>query len=152
MPVATREAMLDGLRANERIIAGAYVDGQGGVCPMLVAHRRGARTDFLSFAKSWDRFARTSGRSRQATAREVRILISQLEDSLQEDSGLELDAAIAEHRKLVAKTRRTSRRRPKLEAGSSRRLPDEADPSGWIVARRLKRLRRVREELQPIPA
>ena len=39
LPVATREAMLAGVRANERIIVGAYVDGEGGVCPMLAAHR-----------------------------------------------------------------------------------------------------------------
>src|ERR1700722_5243016 len=37
MPVASREAMLRGLRDNERIIVGAYVDELGGVCPMLVA-------------------------------------------------------------------------------------------------------------------
>src|SRR3984885_12925650 len=39
MPVATREAMLAGVRGNERIIVGAYVDEYGGVCPMLAAHR-----------------------------------------------------------------------------------------------------------------
>src|SRR5439155_22532630 len=50
LPVATREAMLEGVRASERIIAGAYGDGRGGVCPILAAHRRGGRTDFLSFA------------------------------------------------------------------------------------------------------
>ena len=58
LPAATRQAMLDGVQANERIIAGAYVDGHGGVCPMLAAHRRGARTNFLPFARAWDRFAR----------------------------------------------------------------------------------------------
>ena len=69
MPVATREAMLAGVRSDARIIVGAYVDGQGGECPMLAAHRRGGRTDFLSFAKSWDRFTRAEGKTRQATAR-----------------------------------------------------------------------------------
>jgi len=59
LPVATREAMLAGVRAGERIIVGAYVDGRGGVCPMLAAHRRGARTNFLSFARAWDRFTPT---------------------------------------------------------------------------------------------
>src|SRR5271154_5368145 len=77
MPVATREAMLDGVRSGARIIVGAYVDGQGGECPMLAAHRRGGRTDFLSFAKSWDRFARARGASRPATERELRILLTQ---------------------------------------------------------------------------
>jgi hypothetical protein len=135
MPVATREAMLRGVRANERILVGAYVDEHGGVCPMLAAHRCGGRTDFLSFAKSWDRFARARSR-RQATEREVTILIRQLEDSLQSCTGLELDRAIAEHRELVSRSR--SRRR---------RLPDAADPAGEIRARRLRV--RLRQALRP---
>src|ERR1019366_3463135 len=44
LPVATREAMLDGVQRHERIIVGAYVDREGGVCPMLVAHQSGGRT------------------------------------------------------------------------------------------------------------
>lgn len=122
--------MLDGLRANERIIVGAYVDEQGGVCPMLAAHRQGGRTDFLSFARSWDRFARAGKRRREATPRELRILIAQLEGSLADDDRLGFDTAIAEHRALVANGRR---RRVKLR--------DQADPSGWIVARRLRSAR-----------
>jgi hypothetical protein len=128
MPVATRKAMLDGLEANERIIVGAYVDAHGGVCPMLAAHRCGGRTDFLSFAKAWDRFARSGGVSRAATEREVRILVAQLQASLDGADGLELDRAIADHRRLVASSRRN--------AGS---LPaEEADPKGKIRARRLR--------------
>ena len=133
MPVATREAMLEGVGRYERILVGAYVDDRGGVCPMLAAHRCGGRTDFLSFAKSWDRFARAGGRKRAATARELRILVSQLEDSLAEVSGLDLDRAIAEHHQLVARSRRPGRR-----------LPDRADPSGVILARRLLGIRRRR--------
>ena len=95
---------------------------------MLAAHRTGARTDFLSFARSWDRFTRAQGRPRAATKREVSILVAQLEASVMSASGLELDVAISEHRELV------SRHRPRR-----RRLPDAADPSGEIVARRLRR-------------
>jgi hypothetical protein len=140
LPVATREAMLEGVRANERIIAGAYVDGEGGVCPMLAAHRRGGRTDLLSFAKSWDRFTRVAGRSRAATERELRILVAQLEDSLMSASGLELDVAICEHRELMSRRVRT-RRTQRAHSG----LPDAADPSGEILARRVRRpsLRRL---------
>jgi hypothetical protein len=130
MPVATREAMLAGLRANERIIVGAYVDGRGGICPMLAAHRAGARTDFLAFARSWDRFTHANGRARVASRREVSILVSQLQDSLTSANGQELDEAIREHRQLVSAARRTRTRR--------RRLPDAADPSGEIIARRLR--------------
>jgi hypothetical protein len=129
MPLATRRAMLAGLQANERIIVGAYTDGFGGVCPMLAAHRAGGRTDFLSFAKAWDRYARSGGASRAATEREVRTLLTQLRASLEEADGLELDRAIAEHRSLIAERLRRSRRR----AG------DEHDPAGEIIARRLRR-------------
>ena len=100
MPVATREAMLAGVRESDRVISGAYVDENGGVCPMLAAHRRGGRTDFLSFARSWDRFTRARGKARVATDRELAILVSQLQDSLESIDGLELDRAIAEHREL----------------------------------------------------
>src|SRR5947209_19487673 len=80
MPVRTRVAMLHGVRDNE-IIVGAYTDRDGGVCPMLAAHRNGGRTDFLSFARAWDRFTRAR-RARRATRREIAILVAHLEDSL----------------------------------------------------------------------
>jgi hypothetical protein len=131
MPVATREAMLRGVHENERIIVGAYVDELGGVCPMLAAHRCGGRTDFLSFAKSWDRFTRARGRARAASERELRILVSQLEDSLTNTSGLELDEAIREHRQLIVGGIR-----------SRRALLDGAEPRGEILARRLRPRRR----------
>jgi hypothetical protein len=134
MPVATREAMLAGVRANERIIVGAYVDAQGGVCPMLAAHRCGGRTDFLSFAKSWDRFARCDGRARAASERELRILVSQLEGSLLSASATEFDRAIAEHRGLLSRSARGGLLR--------RTLTEVLDPAGEIRARRLRRARR----------
>jgi hypothetical protein len=155
LPERTREAMLEGVRANERIIVGAYVDDRGGVCPMLAAHRSGGRTDFLSFAKSWDRFTRARGGSRTATRREVAILVAQLEDSLLLATGSQFDAAIAEHRRL-----RTARMR------AERRPRREFDPRGEIRARRLPRLslrrqrpdvstedeQRARAAQAPIPA
>src|SRR3712207_1978819 len=51
LPLRTRVAMLEGVRANE-IIVGAYADRKGGICPMLAAHRHGGRTSFISFAKA----------------------------------------------------------------------------------------------------
>jgi hypothetical protein len=129
LPVGTREAMLAGVQASERVIAGAYVDRDGGVCPMLAAHRVGGRTDLLSFARSWDRFTRTNGKPRAASEREVRILVAQLQDSLMCANGMDLDVAISEHRELMRRRRRHMRRR----------LPDVADPSGEIVARRVRR-------------
>jgi hypothetical protein len=151
MPVATREAMLAGVRGNERVIAGAYVDRSGGVCPMLAAHRQGARTDFISFARTWDRFTRAGRDSRPATERELRILVTQLEDSLCDADGLELDEAIKDHRAL--RSRRLlahgKRRAPadSTRGGLSRRS-EPSDPSGEIRARRL-RLPRRRPQTQP---
>jgi hypothetical protein len=121
LPVRTREAMLSGIAGNERVIVGAYVDGEGGVCPMLAAHRCGGRTDLLSFARSWDRFARAGRRARRATGREVGILVGQLQASLLAETAVELGGAIAEHRELRVRHERAR----------------AADPTGEIVARRL---------------
>jgi len=147
LPLATREAMLDGVRDAERIIVGAYTDGHGGVCPMLAAHRRGGRTNFLSFARAWDRFTRAGRQARAATRRERSILIRQLEASLMDAADVDLHRAIDEHRHVLA-----------------RRERDERDPSGEIlVARRRRRFRRIlhadavvegteREPSSPVPA
>jgi len=77
----TREAMLDGISSG-RIIVGAYTDRQGGVCPMLAAHRNGGRTSLASFARAWDRYTGASKRSRRATARELTTLRAMLEASI----------------------------------------------------------------------
>jgi hypothetical protein len=128
LPVRTREAMLAGVRDGQPIIIGAYVDGEGGVCPMLAAHRRGGRTDFLAFARAWDRFTGAGRRSRRASPRELRVLVAHLEASLLEDAAPELGRAIVEHRDLL-----------------SRRRAREADPPGERI--RVRRLlpRRLRD-------
>jgi hypothetical protein len=117
LPVRTREAMLEGVRGHDRIIAGAYTDGNGGICPMLAAHRRGGPTSFLSFAKSWDRFTQAGRRVRQATRRELAILVAQLEASLLSESRGALGHAVEEHRAL-----------------SARRAAAQTDPAGEILA------------------
>src|SRR6185437_16901058 len=100
LPVATRVAMLEGVRDAERVIVGAYTDRDGGVCPMLAAHRRGGRTSLLSFARAWDRFTHAGNRARRATRRELSILIGQLEASLLNADHGDLAGAIDEHRQL----------------------------------------------------
>jgi hypothetical protein len=129
LPVRTREAMLEGVRGHDRIIVGAYSDRHGGVCPMLAAHRRGGRTSFLSFARSWDRFTRAGRKVRQATRRELAILISQLEASLLSEKPGALGRAIEEHRAL-----------------SARRAAAQTDPAGEIRAARLRAPRRPRSD------
>ena len=106
LPVGTRQAMLAGVRSNE-IVMGAYTGPDGGICPMLAAHRNGGRTTFLAFARAWDRLGgyTKKGPSRRATRRELRILVTQLEASLGAEEQTDLGAAIAEHRAAKARTR-----------------------------------------------
>lgn len=100
MPLATRQAMLDGIGCNP-IIVGAYAAPDGGVCPMLAAHRNGGRTSYAAFARAWDRYARAGRRPRRATLRELKALRTMLEASVAAEGvcGAEaLRRAIAEHR------------------------------------------------------
>jgi hypothetical protein len=80
LPLQTRRAMLDGVESN-RIIVGAYTDRNGGVCPMLAAHRNGGRTSLASFAHAWDRYTGVR-RPRPASERELNTLRTMLEASI----------------------------------------------------------------------
>jgi hypothetical protein len=125
LPIPTREAMLDGIENHERIIVGAYVDGEGGVCPMLAAHQSGGRTSFLPFAKAWDRFTRAGRNARLATRRELDILVGQLQASLLSEADVDLDRAIQEHRELLARSEHARKSAPAVEitVRTRRRLP-----------------------------
>jgi len=81
LPLETRRAMLAGI-ASSRIIVGAYTDRNGGVCPMLAAHRNGGRTSLASFARAWDRYTGARKRPRRATERELNTLRAMLEASI----------------------------------------------------------------------
>jgi hypothetical protein len=135
LPLPTREAMLRGVRTND-IIVGAYSDRDGGVCPMLAAHRNGPRTSFMSFARAWDRFS-GARRPRPATRRERRILEAQLQASIGAErdpsAGGPLATAIAEHQSLVRerKTGEAARTgfgwlRPREDAPAPRELSGAA--------------------------
>jgi hypothetical protein len=106
LPRRTRIAMLQGIDSNP-IIAGAYTNANG-ICPMLAAHRAGGRTDFIGFAKAWDRFAfagvRTrKRRARPATHRELLVLKAHLEASLiDDDLPTDLRGAVHAHHELLA--------------------------------------------------
>jgi hypothetical protein len=118
--------MLEGIEAN-RIIVGAYTDRQGGVCPMLAAHRNGGRTSLASFARAWDRYTRARGRPRPATDREVTTLRTMLEASIV----LEETPALNE----VERPRRA--RRPTGERHRARELRHQP---GWAWLRPFRRL------------
>jgi hypothetical protein len=140
LPRATRIAMLEGIRSNA-IIVGAYT-GPDGICPMLAAHRAGGRTDFISFAKAWDRFALSGSRcrrARRATQRELLVLTTQLEASLLDDEApaSDLAAAIAEHQALMSSGSRLAdlATRP----GDPDRAPELRKRPGWAWMRVMRR-------------
>lgn len=101
LPERTKAAMLEGVEA-ETIIVGAYTDRDGGVCPMLAAHRHGGRTSLAAFAHAWDRLCRPKG-PRKASERELHILRAHLEASLAAE--VDLGGAIRDHQ-AVARGRR----------------------------------------------
>jgi hypothetical protein len=137
LPLRTRQAMLAGIRETE-IIVGAYSDRDGGVCPMLAAHRHGGRTSFVSFAHAWDRFAGAK-RARRATRREVRILDSQLEASILAEDATDLGAAILDHQ--AAARERRAREARATGRGWLRARSEAADAEGAL--QRLERERHL---------
>ena len=128
--------MLEGIRSNV-IIAGAYAEG---ICPMLAAHRANGRTNCISFARAWDRFAFRDGRdrrARRATERELLVLATHLQASLLDDEepALALSAALTEHRELVDRRRAEGERpreadgeRPRACGHRARRHPQRVEP------------------------
>lgn len=134
LPRRTKIAMLEGIRSGD-IIAGAYT-GDGGICPMLAAHRRGGRTDMISFARAWDRFAFRGARkkrTRPATERELLVLRTHLEASLLEEVG---PLAITEHHELLAARPAAPKRARPGDPDRSRELGSRP---GWAWTRVVRR-------------
>ena len=164
LPRTTRIAMLQGMAANE-IIAGAYTNGEG-ICPMLAAHRHGGRTNLISFARAWDRFAFSGSRAtkpRPATARELLVLRSHLETSLlDEDAPLaDLASAIEAHRELVSRSQHENPAVSGPQKQSSRRGARPGDPdrsrelrarAGWRWTRLFRRYDEYRWALEQVRA
>jgi hypothetical protein len=124
LPIHTRRAMLAGVEAN-RIIVGAYTDRDGGVCPMLAAHRNGGRTSLASFARAWDRYTDAPRTPRPATERELNTLTAMLEASI-----------------LLAETPELERvrRRPRRPTYERHRAAELRDRPGWAWLRPFRRL------------
>ena len=126
LPLQTRKAMLQGIDAN-RIIVGAYTDRQGGVCPMLAAHRNGGRTSLASFARSWDRYTRARGRPRPATDHEITTLRTMLDASITLDETPSLSGV-------------ERPRREKRPTGERHRARELRYQPGWAWLRPYRRL------------
>ena len=126
--------MLESLDDN-RIIVGAYTDGDGGICPMLAAHRNGGRTSLASFARAWDRYTAATT-MREASDRELRTLRAMLEASLYyEDNAEDLARVAREHRELVGE-----REAERVETGERNRTPELRRRHGWAWLRVFRRL------------
>jgi len=162
LPRTTRIAMLQGIAAND-IIAGAYTSGDG-ICPMLAAHRNGGRTNLISFARAWDRFAFGGAgvtKPRPATARELLVLRSHLEASLLEEDTPQADlaAAIRAHRELVGRGRagspsdsgRTDQpARGRVRPGDPDRSSELRSRSGWRWTRLFRRYDEYQRALEQV--
>jgi hypothetical protein len=135
LPIDTKRAMLDAIEHN-RIIVGAYTDRDGGVCPMLAAHRNGGRTSYASFARAWDRYTGVGHRSRPATERELTTLRTMLEGSLASDApdGTTLGKAISDHRELQGRAPREL-----ADTGERNRAPELRKRQGWAWTRLFRR-------------
>jgi hypothetical protein len=158
MPSGTRQAMLDGITSN-RIIVGAYTDRQGGICPMLAAHRHGGRTALASFARSWDRYTNAHGRPRPATDRELRTLKAMLEASLiSEDERSDLTAAVSSLK--AAKERRAREEQAaaaaaateRRDTGERDRTPELRKRHGWAWLRVFRRYDAYKAALDQLEA
>ena len=101
--------MLEGIESN-RIIVGAYVDRDGGICPMLAAHRNGGRTSLASFAHAWDRYTGVRRRARPATERELNALKTMLEASIALDELPSVSEVALEAQRLRERRLRVFRR------------------------------------------
>ena len=138
--------MLDGVRRN-RIIVGAYVDRDGGVCPMLAAHRNGGRTSLASFAHAWDRYTHAGKGARTASARELRTLRTMLEASVALDEAGrdgELSRVVAEHR--ATKRRHAASR----DTGERDRSAELRGREGWAWLRPFRRYDAYEQALEQL--
>ena len=138
MPRGTRLAMLESLE-DQRIIVGAYTDGDGGVCPMLAAHRNGGRTSLASFARAWDRYT-GAVTMREASQRELRTLSAMLEASLYYEDNAESLAEHAADAQALAGQREERERAERVDTGERDRTPELRRRHGWAWLRVFRRL------------
>ncbi len=141
LPLATRQAMLEGIQTNS-IIVGADGDPRGGVCPIYAISSPPSRRVGRPFAQAWDAYA-GARMPRPASERELHILRSMLETSIEMENAptAAFDAAIAEHKAAQARSQAASSarraRRPTAEkpAPTPRRDTGERDRTGELSRR-----------------
>jgi hypothetical protein len=103
-------------RPRASLIAGAYVDGDGGTCPLLAAHRRGGRVSdeaavATPFAGLWDLYTGTrSGRPRPIEQEERRALEAMLTASVAREQRHRAEAELERARAEQVRERDRERR------------------------------------------
>ena len=144
--------MLRGIDSNP-IIVGAYVDRDGGVCPMLAAHRNGGRTSLASFARAWDRFTGAKRPRRGDAPRGLRTLRSLLEsslagdDSTQRGSIAEAAARIRAERAAIAARAALPAEAPRPDTGERHRARELRNRLHWSWMRPTRRYDEFRDLL-----
>jgi hypothetical protein len=93
LPLGTRQNMLKGLETNN-IIVGADGNVRGGRCPMMAASVGSSKVTGKPFARAWDAYAGVR-LSRPASRHELQTLRCMLEDSIEAETGAEVDLAEA---------------------------------------------------------
>lgn len=143
LPLDVREAVLEGIQ-SQRIIAGAHVDGSGGVCPMVAADVRWLQASKSSVkvaqeaARAWDRYAEAAGRSHAATKRQLLALRSMLEASILAETArdeMPLSDVIAEHKLAMEQTGETPAPAFASFGRDTRRVEDDV-PAAPVPTRR----------------
>ncbi len=158
LPLATRQAMLEGLEQNS-IIAGADGNLRGGVCPMYAIPSPPARRLGQPFARAWDRYV-GARLPRPASEREVHTLRSMIETSIELEAKPEVSlcAAIAAHKTSQARSRatvpvcETRASAPRRDSGERDRTAELSSRHGWAWMRPVRRYDDYERALQALDA
>ena len=155
LPLATRRAMLDGIK-TQPIIVGADGNHRGGVCPIYATASPPSKRIGAPFARAWDRFA-GARLARPASEGELRTLRTMLESSIGPNTepaepAVSLSAAIAAHKASQARTRAASSlpetrapakatRKPvfRRDTGERDRTAELSQQHGWAWLRPFRR-------------
>lgn len=146
LPLEIRRAVLAGIKTR-RIIAGAHVDGLGGVCPMTAADIRWQRLDRASIeraqeaARAWDQYADATSVWHPATKHQLVALQAMLEASLMEHPAQE---DVSTHRTPRSDTRRS-------DTGERDRTIELQEREGWSWLRPFRSYDEYQDALEALP-
>ncbi len=159
LPLATRQAMLEGIQTNQ-IIVGADGDPRGGVCPVYAVSSPPSRRIGQPFARAWDRYG-DARLPRRASERELLTLSSMLETSieLETEPAVALNAGIVAHKASQARSRavssaasETSPPAPGRDSGERDRTEELSRRHGWAWLRPFRNYDDYARALQALDA